>query len=855
MELYDLKTQHMRHPIVDTIPEFSWKIRSAEKNVIQTAYRILVRNENKIVWDTGKIENRDQSFIRYEGETLHSEQRYDWTVSVWNNHGEEASASSDFETAFLSENDWIGKWIECPFKREAANEYAFGASYPPVLFEKTFELDHEIERARISATAYGVYELKMNGCKADDRALAPEFTPYGKIMYYQRYDVTEYLTKGKNKLEMYVGDGWYFSTQARPVMETYHNEPSVLFQLEITYKNGITKTICSDGTETCRLGQIVYSDLYQGEKRDYRIQNTEKYPVQVKEYGYRHLCIQPMPPIRPVRMIPAVDVLVSPAEETIVDFGQVIAGKAKVKIHAPKDTEITLEYFEVLDSDGNYINTMFAPQKDTIISDGKPIEHEVKFTFHGFRYIRVSGIKNVRKEDFTAILLSTEKENKGSFYCSDQRLNRLYENIRWSQYNNMMSVPTDCPTREKAGWTGDALIYAKTAMRNEEMTPFLSSWLQIVRSDQQSDGVIRIVAPYMKLYENLLLQTVKKFGDDKVTGVAGWSDVIVWLPYDMYQMTGNRLVLRDNFEAMEAWCEYIIRTAEEKRGDQNIPYEQDRYLWNTGFHFGEWLVPSRPDNTGEQYGICKESSFYIAPFFGYMTIRKMSEICRVLEKTEKAVRYERFAGKMKSAIQEAILRAGLLPDHLMGAYVLAFAFDLVPDELQDGYKKKLLDLVRQHDGCLDTGFLATPFLLDTFCKIGENKLAHELLWQNKRPSWLYQVDHGATTVWEAWDADDAQKGERYVSFDHYAFGCVDNWICTHIAGIDSDTPGFAHIVIKPDLDEKLEFCQRTFESEAGTIKVEWNKKNLKVSVPCNTTATITWQGNMYEIGSGEYCFH
>ena len=179
----------------------------------------------------------------------------------------------------------------------------------------------------------------------------------------------------------------------------------------------------------------------------------------------------------------------------------------------------------------------------------------------------------------------------------------------------MMSVPTDCPTREKAGWTGDALIYAKTAMRNEEMTPFLSSWLQIVRSDQQSDGVIRIVAPYMKLYENLLLQTVKKFGDDKVTGVAGWSDAIVWLPYDMYQMTGNRLVLRDNFEAMGAWCEYIIRTAEEKRGDQNIPYEQDRYLWNTGFHFGEWLVPSRPDNIGEQYGICKESSFYIAPFF------------------------------------------------------------------------------------------------------------------------------------------------------------------------------------------------------------------------------------------------
>lgn len=497
---------------------------------------------------------------------------------------------------------------------------------------------------------------------------------------------------------------------------------------------------------------------------------------------------------------------------------------------------------------------MFAPQKDIVISDGKVIEHEAKFTFHGFRYIRVTGMDEVKKENFTAVLLSTEKENKGSFKCSDKRLNRLYENIRWSQKNNMMSVPTDCPTREKAGWTGDALVYAKTALLNEEMTPFFNSWLDSVRTDQQEDGVIRIVAPYMKLYENLLLQTVKKFGDDKVTGVAGWSDAVVWVPYDMYRVTGNRLVLKDNFEAMKAWCEYIINTAEEKRGCHDIPYEYDRYLWNTGFHFGEWLVPSRPDNTGEQYGICKESSFYIAPFFGYMTLCKMSEICRVLLEDELAKRYKEVADKMKKAIQEGILRARLLPEYLMGGYVLAFAFDLVPEDMYDDFKGHLIGLVQKSDNCLDTGFLATPFVLDTLCKIGEKELAYELLWQNKRPSWLYQVDHGATTIWEAWDADNAEKGGRYVSFDHYAFGCVDDWICRNIAGIDSDTPGFSHIMINPHNGARLTSCARTFESEAGTISVEWDEKRLKAVIPCNTTATIMWKGIAKEIGSGEYCF-
>ena len=638
-------------------------------------------------------------------------------------------------------------------------------------------------------------------------------------------------------------------------MPDRHKEPSVLFQLEINYENGEAEIIHSEGNETCKTDYIVYSDLYQGEMQDYTLAEERGEPVRVQDYGYSMLKVQPFPPIEAIRRIPAKEVLISPAGETIVDFGQILAGRARIHIAVPEGQKIVFEYFEILDEKGNYINTMFAPQKDTYISDGKERVYEALFTFHGFRYIRVTGLENVRKEDFEAVLLSTVKENYGTFECSDERINRLYQNIRYSQYNNMMSIPTDCPSREKAGWTGDILIYARTALLNEDMTPFLTSWLNSVRADQAQDGVVMIVSPYMKLYDGLLKGVVKKFGDSNITGVAGWSDAIVWVPYEMYQVTGNRLVLKENYQAMEKWAEYIIRTADEKRSDYQIPEEYDKYLWNTGFHFGEWLIPSRKPVPGEgAYDACRESDYYVAPFFGYETIRKMAEISKVLGKTEKASYYEEISEKMRWAIQKGIFERNLMPEKYMGAYILAFAFDLVPHYLKERYRDKLLELIQSNGNCLDTGFLATPYILDVLCRLGKKEVASTVFWQNKMPSWLYEVEHGATAVWEAWDADEAKRTGRYVSFDHYAFGCIDDWICRNIAGIDSDVPGFRHVVIRPYTDGKITACKRTFESESGTISAEWDRDRLKVWIPCNTEATVYWKNQQYDVGSGAYIF-
>ena len=857
LKILDLKTNHRSEPLgIDGVPYFGWKLCSSEKNVTQQAYRLTVEDvqTKEVVWDSGAVSSSQSSFADYAGAPLHSCTEYRWTVRVWDNHGECAAASADFETAFLCTEDWKARWAESTLERVPDPDYPIGASCAPVLFRKNFRLPQQPVRARLYSTAYGVYQIKINDRRPDDREFAPEFTSYAHRLYYQTYDVTALLRSGDNMMEMYVGDGWYFSAFASPVAKHPHAAPGVLFQLELWYEDGTREHIISDGTESCELSYILCSDLFQGEKQDFTQRQQIPQPVALRDYPMNILRAQPMDPIRPVAELPARRVFRSPKGEWIVDFGQVLAGRARVLLNTPQGTTVTLEYFEELDCDGNYLNTMFAPQRDVVVTGDLSFVHEALFTFHGFRYLRVTGLDIVRKEDFTAVLLTTEKANIGSFHCSDARLNRLYQNVRWSQAGNMMSIPTDCPTREKAGWTGDMLIYAPTALLNEDVTPFFTSWLAALRDEQAEDGAIMVTAPYAKMYHSVILDACKVFGDTKPTGVAGWSDAIVWVPYAMYQSTGNIPVLRENYDAMCRWGDYILRRSKEKRGSMNIPYEYDQYLWNTGFHFGEWLVPSRPDNTGRQYGICEESAFYAAPFFGYQTIRYLADIAKVLGDKDKAACYREESEKMRRAIQNGILRADLLPKHLMGGYVLAFAFDLVPEELKEEYRQRLVTLIQQHGNCLDTGFLATPFLLDVLMDLGENALAETVLWQSRRPGWLYETDHGATTIWEAWDADDAKKGGRFVSFNHYAFGCVDDFIARRIAGLQPEEPGYTKVRIAPRLLGGLTSLDRTFCSENGEIRISVNEDELSVTIPCGVTATVEWGGGVTQTGSGTYTF-
>lgn len=847
MKLTHLRVNHQKTPFVDSAPEFSWQIESEKNNVLQTAFEISVCDKNGEVWNSGKIESRQQSFVRYCG-NLHSKTRYDLTVTVWDNNGSNATESSFFETAFLSADDWSGCFVKSPFERNEPKLFTYGVENPAVFFERDFNVTDTVKSARLYATAYGVYQPALNGRRFGGE-LAPEYTPYNKILNYQCYDITELLKTGDNRLDFLIGDGWFFCPQTEIATDEKIDNLSILYQLEIEYADGKKDIIFSDGSEKCRKSDIVFSDLFMGEKVDRTLTDGEIKNAVPAEFSLEKLRTQPMPQIKAVEEIKAENIYISPKGEIIVDFGQVIAGKCKISVTEPKGAELKFEYTEIVDRDGNYFSTMdLVKQTDVFISNGIPDIFETTFTFHGFRYIRVSGMTDPKKEDFTAYILSTEKENIGSFVCSDERFNRLYKNIRYSQKNNMMSIPTDCPSREKAGWTGDILIYAKTAMQNEEMTPFLSSWLLGLAADQQKNGVVPLTSPFNKLYYAVAMQTMAPFGDSEPTGIAGWSDAILWVPYDMYKMTGNIMILGQFYDNMKKWCDYVIRTAEEKRGSK-LPYEYDRYLWNTGFHFGEWLVPGR---TAEGFEICKETSCYIAPFFGYMTLKKMSEIAELFN-SEDARYYKDYSEKFKNAIQNGLMKSDILPDYLQGLYVLAIAFNLVPGEMYDEYASQLVRLIEEKGKTLCTGFLATPYLLDALVKIGRKDIAKDILWQNRRPSWLFEVENGATSIWENWFALDEDRNPDKTSFDHYAFGVIDDFIFRRICGISSDS-GFYHISIAPETDWGFDGIKRTFICESGEISVSYSKEKLNVKIPCNTTATVEWKGKKHEIGSGTYSF-
>ncbi|MBQ3384313.1 MAG: family 78 glycoside hydrolase catalytic domain [Erysipelotrichaceae bacterium] len=864
MEIRHIRINHLDHPTIDTDPEFSFHVVSDYQNVFTVFWQITVSSEGREYWNSGKREGSSTSFLPYEGDTLESNKRYDVTVTSWNNHGEQATGQSYFETGLFAV-DWKAEWIECPFERNEHHMLSDGIMNPVLSFKRNITVNKTVKRAKLYATCYGVYRPLLNGERIDDREFAPEFTAYASVLYYQTYDVTEMLNTGINELEFLVGDGWYFNQQTATV-GSHVLKPALLYQLMISYEDGSNEIKCSDGTETCQETNIIYSDLYVGEMIDLTKPYGEIRAAGIKDYGYSQLCAQKMEPVKAVEEFQPVNIFKSPKNELIVDFGQVIAGRCRIHLKEGSKKKVTLEHTEVLDRDGNYFAALSARQRDIVICDGKEGWYEPMFTFHGFRYVRISGLDNISEADITARLYSTAKENIGSFRCSDERFNRLYENIRYSQRNNTMSIPTDCPQREKAGWTGDVLIYGKTSLLNEGMLPFYESWLNGLKHDQYDNGAVPIVSPYTKLYEFVVNKTMKDFDDSKPTGiiddmlpkddgkhyeerkagVAGWSDAMVWLPYAIYQISGDRGILRRYYEPMKKWADNIIFTAASRRNENIENAANDRYLWNTGFHFGEWLVYG---HVVPGFEITRETSWYTAPMFGYQTIKLFAEIQQILG--EDNTYYMDICQKMKRAIQEEVLNIHNEYDSYMGRYILALAFDLTDGKLKEQYEQKLIELIEENNGRLATGFLATPFILDVLDKIGRHDLAKGILLSDEMPSWLYEVKMGATTIWENWNAIETDGTPNQTSYDHYAFGVVDDYLFHEVCGIHGDT-GFRHLVIDPDMDYGFDSLYRSILSENGLIEMGVNNNTISVNIPCNTTAEIYWKGECHKVGSGKY---
>ena len=893
MKLYDLTTNHLCNPLgTEERPYFSWKLESEKTNVLQAAWRIVVYPETgDAVWDSGVRSGGENAFHIYAGAPLKSRTRYFWAATVTDNHGESDTQQAWFETGIAPE-EWQAQWMAvgrpAPGRRKG-----FGNQPPATLFRRAFALKKPVKSARLYATCRGVYRLYVNGMRPDDREFAPEHTSYRGYHCYQTYDVTDLLREGDNVIGFEVGDGWYCCPQTKPPADGAEPDHAVLFQLEVTYADGEKDRICSDEAVLTSTGEVCFSDLFDGEMQDLRLAkqgwSLPSYGPEPADdadapagcvtraeepCGWQHAVPLDAPfsilhpqldlPVRAVLTLPAKEVYTSCKGETIVDFGQVVAGRARIRAKLPAGGELTVWHFEAVDRDGSYYNSVqsamgVTEQKDAFIGDGATKVFEAKFTFHGFRYLKVAGIKDPQPQQFEAVVLSTEETETGTFACSNPELNRLYENTRWSQRANMLSIPTDCPQREKAGWTGDISIYAKTALLNEDVTAFLSAWLRSLAVDQRENGSVPFTVPDTSMYHCSGIQMGESTGCGGPVCSAGWGDAAVTVPWAMYEVTGNTAILQAQYESMKAWCDYVISRAKIHAPGSTLPDEIEEHLWNTGFQFGEWLIPSQADEPQEHiFSTMAASAAYTAPICGWVVTDRMAKTARVLNRTQDADDYAQQADLMKRSIAAGLIDAsGRMKNERQGAYAMMLGYDLVPQELVRPFGDRLAELIVENGGCLDTGFLATPVLLDALCKAGRQEAAYALLYQKKSPSWLSQIEKGATTIWESWEMylpDGTPKNE---SFNHYAYGCVDDWMFRKIAGIDQEGAGFRHLIFAPQPDPSLTMAARTFETQNGAAAVEWTRADgiftIRVTVPCNTDALIRLpDGTEYRVGSGEY---
>lgn len=848
----DLKVEHLKDPLaIETAaPRLSWKITSTEKNTQQSEYEIRVGTDktllNKgkdLVWENHTV--TDQSiWIDYAGSPLQSKKKYFWQVRVKDNHGNRSAWSTIgfFQTGMAS-SDWHAQWITVSGKDTSARS---------PLFRKEFTLKKKIKSAMAYITAKGLYEAKLNGRRISDTYFAPGWTSYKNQLQYQVYDVTAFLTVGSNVIGASLGNGWYKGRIGFGNQHNFYGDTrGLLLQLEVEYTDGTKQTIKTDESWKYTYGPIMASDIYDGERYDAGMEiagwdtagfkeDNKWTAVGLMNKGTEKLIAMSGPPVRKHEQFKALRVFKTPKGDTVVDFGQNLVGWATLKAQGPAGTRITLSHAEVLTKDGNFYTENLRSakaQNSYILKGGAEQIFEPHFTFQGFRYVKVEGYPGeLNVDNITAVALYSDMQTTGKFATSNPLINQLQHNIQWGQKGNFLDVPTDCPQRdERLGWTGDAQAFANTAAYNMDVAGFFSKWLSDVKADQQPSGLIPHVVP------NVL------GANDGAS--AGWADVSTIIPWDMYVAYGDRSVLETQYESMQKWVNYIRSVAKNN-------------LWNSGFHFGDWLF-YRPNDDNDGRAAVTDKYLIAQTFYAHST-QLLINAAEVLGKQEDAAKYRALLSDIKTAFAKEYMTAtGRLVSSTQTAYVLALQFDMLPEELRAACADRLVANIRDYGNHLTTGFLGTPYICHVLTRFGYNDVAYDLLMQENYPSWLYPVKMGATTIWERWDGikpDGSFQTPDMNSYNHYAYGAIGDWMYRTIAGINSVAadPGYKTIVIAPKPGGKLTKASAELETMYGTVKSAWVLENnilkLEVTIPANTKAKIVLPSSSHEIGSGTYHF-
>jgi len=828
-------------------PRLSWIIESEQRQQKQNAYQILVAGSQENLkagrgdlWDSGKVDSDQTAHIVYKGKPLRSGVRCYWKVRVWDRDDNLSVWSKPaYWTMGLPDPKYRqAKWIGydaalSPSDKEAQEPNQANPKKaktgkdklvlpPPRYLRNVFWVYKPIRRATVYASALGLYELRINGQRVGEDYFTPGWTDYSKRVYYQTYDVADLLRKGSNAVGAIIADGWYAGYigfgQKR---EHYGKDPRFFMQLEVEYADGTRQITVTDASWKATYGPHLEADFLMGETYDARkempgwdrpgfndsawgdVVVTETIPGLLQSYP--GVTVRKQLEIEPVKITEA-------KEGTFVfDLGQNFAGWARLQVKGQAGTKVVLRFAEVLNPDGTIYTTNLRAARctDTYILKGNGTEiWEPRFTYHGFRYVELTGYPGRPGADaITGIVVHSDTPVVGSFECSNPMVNKLYKNITWSQRSNFLEVPTDCPQRdERLGWTGDAQIFIRTATYNMDVAAFFTKWLLDLEDAQNPNGAFPDVAPRKVA-----------MGD----GVPAWGDAGVICPWTMYKVYGDKHIIQKHYEAMKKWIAYLRTNSKD--------------LLRPAYGYGDWVA----------VGSDTPKDIIATAYFAYST-RLLSEMAAVIGKNEDAKEYQALFQQIKDAFNKAYVSDdGKIKGDTQTCYCLALYFDLLPEQKRELASGHLIKALGEKDWHLSTGFVGLSYLLPALTQMGHLDIAYRLLASDTFPSWGYSIKHGATSIWERWDGWTAEKGFQdpgMNSFNHYAFGSVGRWLFGTVAGIETDVPGYKNVIIRPQPGGGMTYAGAAYDSIAGKIESCWRidcgEFELDVTIPANTTATI-----------------
>jgi alpha-L-rhamnosidase len=814
-------------------PRLSWEMTDARRGAKQTAYQILVADSAEKLaageanlWDSGRVASDQSTQIVYDGKPLTSRTQCHWKVRLWDAEGNPTSYSTPalWSMGLLKPIEFQAKWIgvDGPMVVVPSTQPKKAPYCACPLFRKEFKVPGDIRRATVYGSAMGVYRLYINGHAIGNDYFTPDWTDYKKRVYYNTYDVKELVRNGDNAIGGVLGAGWYAGGVGwQSQRHHYGDRPRLFAQLEIELADGTIQTIATDDTWKTTYGPYREGEFLAGETYDATKQIPGWTAPGLDDNAWKPVAVTASVPAK-LQAFPGVNVhetgAVRPIKITepkpkvyVFDMGKNFAGFAHLKVSGPAGTKVMLRFAEVLNPDGTIYTTNLREARvtDTYILSGKGEETwQPRFTFHGFRYVEVTGYPGVPTEDaITGVQINSDIPMAGSFECSSPMVNQLYKNIVTTQRSNYISVPTDCPQRdERLGWMGDAETFVRAATYNADVSAFFTKWLVDVDDAQGEDGNFADVSPRIV---------------DPNGGVAAWADAGTICPWTIYQVYNDKRLLAKHYDAMVRWVEYCRKNSKD--------------LLRPAAGFGDWLS-IKADTPLDVIATA---------YFAYST-QLTADAARVLGKKADADKYDALFQQIKAAFNKAYVAAdGRIKGNTQTCYVMALAFNLLPEEKRPAAIQYLVADIKSRDTHLSTGFVGTSVLMPTLSANGNTPIAYKLLLNDTFPSWGFSIKHGATSIWERWDGWTPEKGFQdpgMNSFAHYSFGAVARWMFQTVAGIDMAEPGFQRIIIRPEPAEGLTWVKAGYRSQHGPIATEWktegNKLTLAVTIPANTTATV-----------------